>query len=167
MRFSSQSYDLPASDSGLRMSSSRIAPPPPVSVETYDQNKKSSKYSKMGDYAPSSYAPLERSSGAYGSRTSLLNIQVFLRVIANIIFVSTITVTIIVIVTIKMIPRKPQSQRATCNRPPPLLTSATLAWQVSLILEGESYDLDIGGEFVDLDGDGDDSDQIPWHGKCR
>ena len=151
MRFSSQSYDLPASDSGLRMSSSRIAPPPPVSVETYDQNKKSSKYSKMGDYAPSSYAPLERSSGAYGSRTSLLNIQVFLRVIANIILVSTITVTIIVIVTIKMIPRKPQSQRATCNRPPPLLTSATLAWQVSLILEGES-------EFVDLDGDGDESD---------
>jgi len=60
MRYSSQSYDLPASDSGLRMSSSRIAPPPPAT---------------MGEYAPSSYAPLERSSGAYGSRTSLLNIQ--------------------------------------------------------------------------------------------
>merc|ERR1719201_606942 len=29
----------------------------------------------MGEYAPSSYTPLERSSGAYGSRTSLLNIQ--------------------------------------------------------------------------------------------
>jgi len=60
MRYSSQSYDLPASDSGLRMSSSRIAPPPPAT---------------MGEYAPTSYTPLERSSGAYGSRTSLLNIQ--------------------------------------------------------------------------------------------
>ena len=29
LRYSSQTFDLPASDSGLRMSSSRIAPPPP------------------------------------------------------------------------------------------------------------------------------------------
>jgi len=61
LRYSSQTFDLPASDSGLRMSSSRIAPPPPPAT--------------MGEYGPSSYTPLERSSGAYGSRTSLLNIQ--------------------------------------------------------------------------------------------
>jgi len=56
LRFSSQTYELPA-ETGPRMSSSRIAAPPPVQ-----------------DYTPS-YAPLERSSGTYGSRTSLLNIQ--------------------------------------------------------------------------------------------
>ena len=33
--------------------------------------------------------------------------------------------------------RKPQSQLATCNRPPPPPTSATSAWQVSLTLAGD------------------------------
>ena len=34
--------------------------------------------------------------------------------------------------------RKPQSQPATCNRPPPPPTSATLAWQVSPTLAGDN-----------------------------
>ena len=91
----------------------------------------------MGEYAPSSYnTPLERSSGAYGSRTSLLNIQVFVRIIMIIIIIITIITINTTMMTMMML-RKPQSQRGTCNRPPPPQTSATLAWQVSLTLAGD------------------------------
>jgi len=57
LHYPTQSYtDLAGDQGSVNMSSSRIAMPPP-SV----------------DYSPSSYLPLERSSGAYGSRGSLLN----------------------------------------------------------------------------------------------
>jgi len=54
------SYEMPPPDSTVRMSSSRVTGVPAVT---------------MPDYSPNSYMPLERSSGAYGSRTSLLNMQ--------------------------------------------------------------------------------------------
>lgn len=60
MAYNSQSsYEMPP-DSSIRMSSSRVAGVPAVT---------------MPDYSPNSYMPLERSTGAYGSRTSLLNMQ--------------------------------------------------------------------------------------------
>jgi hypothetical protein len=66
--YSSQSYELPAEP---RVSSSHMAPPGPVPAGPPPGRHAL----PQPEYSTYGQAPLERSTGAYGSRTSLLNIQ--------------------------------------------------------------------------------------------
>ena len=135
LRYSSQTFDLPASDSGLRMSSSRIAPPPPpatvifrinnnvtcfevemvlenaIIVRPGDQNKEGNnlRWASMG----------HRATHHWSGHLELMEVGRVCSIFRCLSF----SVSVFVVSSDHdhhhMLIRKRRSQRATCNPPPP------------------------------------------------
>ena len=137
LRYSSQTFDLPASDSGLRMSSSRIAPPPPpatviVSIINNDMFRSGNGLRECINRSLDLVIKIKKAKISDG-RVWAIKLHTTGAVIWSLwksdesaqysgvclfLFVCLCCIVMIIIIMIMLIRRR-RSQRATCNPPPP------------------------------------------------